>query len=205
MAKKKPAAAATLEPNVAPAVLPPAEAARDGCHSRLEAATGSSSALAQDELVTGVLAIRLSKDPAEANKQIGATVALLEGVKAHDELEGMLAVQMVATHQTAMNSLAQAERAQSYELKEMHFRFAEKFLNLYLRQIDALDKHRGKGQSNTSVSHIHVQQGGQSVVGNVQINSAVPPPADRLEIDHNPEKAGSEPPGVKRSRRTNKE
>lgn len=205
MAKKKPATAVALQPNAAPAVLPPAEAGRAESHSRLAAATGSSSALAQNELVSSVLTIRLSKDPAEANQQIGATVALLEGVKAQGELEGMLAVQMVATHQTAMNSLAQAERAQSYEMKEMHYRFAEKFFNMYLRQIDALDKHRGKGQPNLSVSHIHVQQGGQSVVGNVQINSAASLSDGPLEIDHIHNKSDSEPVALKRSRRNSEE
>jgi hypothetical protein len=34
--------------------------------------------------------------------------------------------------------------------------------------METLDKHRGKGQQKVTVEHVHVHQGGQAIVGNVQ-------------------------------------
>jgi hypothetical protein len=67
----------------------------------------------------------------------------------------------------------------------MYLRHAEKLLATYPRQLEALDKHRGKGQQNVTVGHLHVQQGGQSLVGNVQINPGAPTSDAGLDIDHN--------------------
>jgi hypothetical protein len=33
--------------------------------------------------------------------------------------------------------------------------------------MEALDKHRDKGQQKVTVEHVHVHQGGQAIVGNV--------------------------------------
>ncbi len=34
--------------------------------------------------------------------------------------------------------------------------------------MEALNRHRGKGQQKMTVEHIHVGEGGQAIVGNVQ-------------------------------------
>ena len=34
--------------------------------------------------------------------------------------------------------------------------------------LDALNKHRGKGQQKVTVEHVHVHQGGQAVVGTIE-------------------------------------
>jgi len=34
--------------------------------------------------------------------------------------------------------------------------------------LEALNKHRGKGQQKVTVEHVHVHEGGQAVVGNVE-------------------------------------
>ena len=45
---------------------------------------------------------------------------------------------------------------------------ATKLTRLHADLILALDKHRGKGQQIVRVEHVHVHQGGQAIVGNVQ-------------------------------------
>ena len=35
-------------------------------------------------------------------------------------------------------------------------------------QIETLNRHRGKGQQKVTVEHVHVHQGGQAIVGNVE-------------------------------------
>ena len=46
---------------------------------------------------------------------------------------------------------------------------------LYTRQLEALDKHRGKGQQKITVEHVNVHAGGQAVVGTVETSQKTRP------------------------------
>jgi hypothetical protein len=198
MAKKTEKSQALQVSGAAP---PPAPISPVEPGSRLTAATGSNHQFAQDHLILGVLAAtRSSKEPEEFNHKIAVAVALLEGIKPEGELEGMLAAQMVATHMAAMDCLASAVGVQTPQAKDIYLRHAEKLLATYTRQLEALDKHRGKGQQNVTVGHLHVQQGGQSLVGNVQINPGAPTPDTGLDIDHNSIEASENADTVSRKR-----
>ena len=54
---------------------------------------------------------------------------------------------------------------QTFEGREQNLKHAGKLLAIYSRQIEVLDKHRGKGQQKMTVEHIHVAAGGQAMVG----------------------------------------
>src|SRR4051794_18970929 len=56
----------------------------------------------------------------------------------------------------------------TFEGRQANPKNADKLMALYLGQIDALDKHRGKGQHKMTVEHVYVEAGGQAVVGLVQ-------------------------------------
>ncbi|WP_323762740.1 hypothetical protein [Maricaulis sp.] len=43
----------------------------------------------------------------------------------------------------------------------------ERFTRIYTQQLDALNKHHGKGQQKVTVEHVTVNEGGQAVVGSV--------------------------------------
>jgi hypothetical protein len=45
---------------------------------------------------------------------------------------------------------------------------AVKLLRTYTAQLEALQRYRGKGQQKVMVEHVHVHQGGQAIVGNVE-------------------------------------
>src|SRR3954447_839531 len=47
---------------------------------------------------------------------------------------------------------------------------ANKLSRTYAVLLDALNRHRGKGQQKVTVEHVHVHQGGQAIVG--AVNSA---------------------------------
>lgn len=90
-------------------------------------------------------------------------------IKPTEGIEGMLAVQMVGTHSAAMECLRRAMLpGQTVEGREQNLRHAEKLLSLYARQLEVLDKHRGKGQQKVTVEHVHIEPGGQAIVGNVE-------------------------------------
>lgn len=98
---------------------------------------------------------------------IRAAIALLEGVRPQDEIEGMLAVQMAATHDAALEYLRRATiPEQTFAGCEQSLKQGAKLLAIYTQQMAALDKHRGKGQQKVTVEH--VASGGQGIVENVE-------------------------------------
>lgn len=98
---------------------------------------------------------------------------MLRGIKPSDAIEGMLAAQMVATHNAALECFDRAMRPnQPIPAREYNLKNAAKLSALFARQIETLDKHRGKGQQKVTVEHVHVASGGQAIVGTVETGSA---------------------------------
>ena len=85
----------------------------------------------------------------------------------------MLAVQMIATHNAATECLRLGMvQGQSFEWRDQNLKHAAKLLGVYARQVEALDKHRGKGQQKITVEHVTVNDGGQAIVGHVEAGGA---------------------------------
>ena len=108
------------------------------------------------------------------------SIDLFESLKPADGLEGMLAVQMVGTHNAAVESLRRAMiYNQSLEAQKVYLSQAERLMGMYMRQVDALAKHRGKAQPNITVGQVNVESGGRAIVGNVAagVGSAAPAPS----------------------------
>jgi hypothetical protein len=97
-----------------------------------------------------------------------AALGALKGIAPRDPLEGMLAAQMVATHETAMDCFRRAQLPnQTFEGRRMNLEFANKLVRSYATLVETLDKHRGKGQQVVRVEHVTVNAGGQAIVGAV--------------------------------------
>jgi len=93
---------------------------------------------------------------------------LLKCVAAQDAVEGMLAIQMVAAHSAAIRCLQAAmSNKQTFHGKEANISLAVKLMRTYTAQIEALNKHRNKARQTMIVKHVHVHEGGQAIVGNV--------------------------------------
>lgn len=100
--------------------------------------------------------------------ELNDAAALLEGIAPQDPVEGMLAIQMVATHSAAMRYLRMASLdEQTPQRMDWHINRATKLLRTYTAQIEALNRHRSKGRQSMTVKHVHVHEGGQAIVGNV--------------------------------------
>lgn len=93
---------------------------------------------------------------------------MLRGINPQDELEGMLACQMVGVHHLAMEVMKRAMlNDQTVNGVTENVNRATKLLRTFTAQMEALNRHRGKGQQKMTVEHVHVHQGGQAIVGNV--------------------------------------
>ena len=99
---------------------------------------------------------------------LNKTMALLSGIQPQDELEAMLAAQMIGVHNMAMNTLARAIlKDQTFEGKQVNVNQATKMLRTYIAQMEAIKKYRTGGQQKMIVEHVHVNEGGQAIVGTV--------------------------------------
>jgi FKBP-type peptidyl-prolyl cis-trans isomerase len=91
----------------------------------------------------------------------------IKGIHPQDHIEGMLATQMIATHYAAMKSFSRAAQASSPESRHENLNAANKLTRSFTTQMEALNRHRGKGQQKVTVEHVHVHSGGQAIVGSV--------------------------------------
>ena len=92
-------------------------------------------------------------------------VALI-GIRPKDELEAMIAAQLLAAHNATMECYRRAMiPEQTFEGRSENLNQANKLSRTYAVLLDALNRHRGKGQQKVTVEHVHVHSGGQAVVG----------------------------------------
>jgi len=118
------------------------------------------------------------------DRQYGATVAALGGIAPNDEIEGMIAAQLLAAHNAAMECYRRAMVwEQTFEGRRENLSQANKLSRTYAVLLDALNRHRGKGQQKVTVEHVHVHSGGQAIVGTVEKSRAGQ--SSKSEGEHN--------------------
>ena len=110
--------------------------------------------------------------------QYQAVLPAMMGIEPRDEIEGMLAAQMAATHNAAMECYRRSMLDnQTFEGRRESLNQANKLTRSYATLMEALNRHRGKGQQKVTVEHVHVNAGGQAIVGVVNapaVNSEHP-------------------------------
>jgi hypothetical protein len=99
---------------------------------------------------------------------INDALAAVTGIGARDETEGMLATQMVATHFAAISALRRLKSSETIPQQDSNGNLAVKLLRTFTLQVEALQRYRGKGQQKVTVEHVHVNAGGQAIVGVVK-------------------------------------
>jgi hypothetical protein len=67
-----------------------------------------------------------------------------------------------------MDCYAHINKTNNRPTHEYHLNQVNKLSRTYVALLDALNRHRGKGQQKVTVEHVHVHQGGQAIVGNVE-------------------------------------
>jgi hypothetical protein len=109
-----------------------------------------------------------SADSGTKKRDRYATIHALVGMSPRDECEGMIAAQLIACHHAAMECYRRAMLPeQPLEGWREQLNQANKLSRTYATLLEALNRHRGKGQQKVTVEHVHVHEGGQAIVGNV--------------------------------------
>jgi hypothetical protein len=114
---------------------------------------------------------RAAQLPCGGMSEIGvnAALAMIEAAAPKDEIEGALAVQMACTHAAAMAVLARFAGGGGSERRVIALgTTAARLLKAFALQAEALRRRRGGGQQYVRVEHVHVNDGGQAIIGNVK-------------------------------------
>lgn len=101
-------------------------------------------------------------------KEINNSLAILHAINPKNALEGLLAVQMVGTHNIAMEMMRRAVvTGQDTEIIDRSINRSSKFLRIFTAQTEAMQRLKGKSPQKVVVEHVTVNAGGQAIVGQV--------------------------------------
>ena len=95
-------------------------------------------------------------------------LSVVKSIAPRDEVEAMLAAQMAAIHNATMTFARRLNYVENIPQQDSAERALNKLARTFTTQIETLNRHRGKGQQKVTVEHVHVHQGGQAIVGNVE-------------------------------------
>lgn len=97
---------------------------------------------------------------------LNATTAALLSMDPKDAIEGQLCSRLLVLHNHLMHYMMRAANPeQPSAFIEMNINCATKLGRLYNETLDALNKHRRKGEQKFTVQHVNVANGGQAIVG----------------------------------------
>jgi hypothetical protein len=114
-----------------------------------------------------------SGDNGPREQQRDVIIAGMTEIGPRDTLESMIASQLLACHDAAMDCYAYAlnNHPQS-SLRRERLNQAGKLSRTFAMLLDTLDRQRGKGMQKITVEHVHVHSGGgQAVFGEVRAKS----------------------------------
>jgi hypothetical protein len=104
----------------------------------------------------------------DATERYNAAIAALHDIAPKGALEGMLATQLIATHMATMDCYRHLNKTNGRNTHAYHLNQVNKLSRTCVALLEALNRHRGKGQQKVTVEHVHVHHGGQAIVGHVE-------------------------------------
>ncbi len=132
----------------------------------------------------------------ERSQRVRAAIAAMRGIKPQDEVEGMLAALMVATHAAAMDCLRLSMiQGQTFKGRDNNLRHAAKLMSIFTKQLETLNRNRGKGQQKMTIEHVTVEPGGQAMVGQFEAGAKRPKKRKSKQSPPEPTSALEDKPG----------
>ena len=90
-----------------------------------------------------------------------------QALKPKDQLEAMLAAQMVAIHMATMTFARRLAHVDTVQQQDSAERALNKLARTYAMQMETFKRYRTGGEQKVTVQHVSVSEGGQAIVGNV--------------------------------------
>lgn len=131
-------------------------------HALVDQAFGSGSTDFQSYCLKQLVMILPEQKQEDFTLDVNAALVMLSAISPRDALEGMLAVQMVASHHMSLLAMRRTKNASMLPQYEANGNLANKFARTFAAQVEALNRHRRGGKQ--IVEHVHINAGGQAVI-----------------------------------------
>lgn len=99
---------------------------------------------------------------------IRGLVSMFEDLDTQNPVEVMLLSQMASTHAHIMHLLVRSNEGLSLTASQSLLGMANKLMRTFANQVEAFEKFKRGGKQSIKVDHVHVHEGGQAIVGNIQ-------------------------------------
>jgi hypothetical protein len=137
---------------------------------RLKNAFGTASSAFVDASLQQLIAAARLPNGGISEIAVNATLAFVEGAKPQNEVESALVMQMGCTHAAAMAVLGRVAGAHGPTRSTAAMASAAaRLLRTYAIQVETLRRLRNGGSQFVRVEHVHVNEGGQAVVGTLAV------------------------------------
>lgn len=95
-------------------------------------------------------------------------MAILNGIQPRDEIEGMLAIQMIGIHNLAVDAMTRAILSgQTFDGRKANISYVAQMSRAFVTQMQALKQYRTSSQVKMFVGNVSVSDGSQAIVGTV--------------------------------------
>lgn len=125
-------------------------------------AFGSLSNEFRSYVINQLVGILHSTGAEDCTSTLNALMAQMSGIAPTNEMEAMLAVQMICAHHASVLLTRRCLSADTLDTLNAYGTLANKFSRTYAAQMEGLAKLRRGGEQ--VVKHVHVNEGGQAVI-----------------------------------------
>jgi len=127
--------------------------------------------------------------------ELAFMLSMVKSIKPRDSIEAMLVAQMVSVHVMAMRCAHHLANAEDIARHDSAARALGRLARTFPAQIEALNRHRSRGEPAITVQNVSVGEGGKAIVGNVTQHASV------IVSDNGPASAARSAPKASGGRR----
>ena len=95
-------------------------------------------------------------------------LSVVKSLEPKDEIEALLAAQMAAVHVAVLTFARRLGGVDTIQQQDSAERALNKLARTFTTQVESLKRYRTGGEQKVAVEHVHVHEGGQAIVGNVE-------------------------------------
>ena len=100
-------------------------------------------------------------------------LSVVKSLEPRDEIEALLASQMAAVHVAVLAFARRLGGVDTIQQQDGAERALNKLARTFTMQVEALKRYRTGGEQKVTVEHVHVHEGGQAIVGNIECGEGV--------------------------------
>ena len=130
-------------------------------------------------LISQLLNASREKEASESGTNF--MLSVIKGIEPRDQTEAMLAAQMAAVHMATMTFARRLAHVENIPQQDSASNAFNKLARTFAAQMSALKEYRSKGEQKMTVQHVHVAEGGQAIVGNVNARTEGAGPRKKSE------------------------